>query len=247
MNANLMKLGMVALLLGLASCGGGTNSSNAPAPGSTAPTISAMSAIPANSGTTGIIAAPTAQRLTIYGTNFVSGTTITISNGASHYATSAATVTSSTTLTADVTIPSVPADSYVTIMLYAPNGDSTSGILGVAHAYKTLVQDIQPIFDKNLCYACHGTAGGLNLSNASASSTALIEAPSSVCVQKLRVKAGDPRQASNVLIDVLKHKTNPAVLSCNSNQSRQMPQGTYPALSAAEIEAITDWIALGAN
>jgi len=238
----LMVTGIFSLTFGLVSCGGGGDVSGS---SSNTPTITYMTAVV--SGVPGIIAAPTAQPLTIYGTNFVSGTTVTVTNNSTSYPVTSPVIASSSVITTNVTITSVPNDSYVTVTVQSPGGNSVSGILGVAHAYKTLANDIQPIFDSN-CVSCHGASGNLNMESASSAAN-LINEFSSGCPQHLRVAAGDPRRASNVLVDVIKTKIAglPAALSCNNFTARQMPQGVAPALSAADIDAIVDWIALGAN
>jgi hypothetical protein len=238
----IMVTGIFSLTFGLVSCGGGGDVSGS---SSNTPTIAYMTAVV--SGVPGIIAAPTAQPLTIYGTNFVSGTTVTVTNNSTGYPVTSPVIVSSSEITTNVTIPAGPNDSYVTVTLQPPGGNSVSGILGVAHAYKTLANDIQPIFDSN-CVSCHDNAGVFDLSTSSLSATSLIQTQSSGCPQYLRVTAGDPRRTSNVLVDVIKSKAAglPAALSCNNSTTRQMPQGVAPALGAADIEAIVDWIALGA-
>jgi hypothetical protein len=207
-----------------------------------------MTALPAASGVPGIIAAATVQPLTIYGTNFVSGTTVTVTNN-KIYPVSSTTVVSSSEITTNVTIAVVPNDSYVTVTVQPPSGNSVSAILGVAHAYRTLARDIQPILASN-CVSCHDNSGVFDMSTSQLSATNLIQAQSLGCPQNLRVTAGDPRRASNVLIDLIKAKTIPVVLPCNANRAiayRQMPPAGSPVLIDADIEAIVDWIALGAN
>jgi hypothetical protein len=237
-----MFMGIASLPFGLVSCGGGGDASST---SSNAPTIAYMTAV---SGVPGIIAAPAAQSVTIYGSNFVSGTSVTVTNNIT-YPVSSTTVVSPSEITTSVTIPTVPNDSYVTVTLQPPGGNSVSAILGVAHAYKTLANDIQPIFVSNNCVTCHDSTGVFDMSTVQLSAANLIQAQSLGCPQNLRVTAGDPRRTSNVLVDVIKTKAAglPAALSCNNLAARQMPQGVFPALSAADIEAIVDWIALGAN
>jgi hypothetical protein len=207
-----------------------------------------MTAFPA-SGVPGIIAAPTVQPLTIYGSNFVSGSVVTVNNGTTSYPVSSIAVLSANQITANVTIASVPPDSYVSVTVYSPTGNSVRSILGVAHAYKSLASDIQTILTSN-CAPCHGTSGNLDMSTVQLSATNLINASSTGCPQKFRVTYGDPRRANNVLVDLIKANTTPALLSCNANRTisyRQMPPVGSPVLSNADIVAIVDWIALGAN
>jgi len=244
----IMVTGIFSLTSGLVSCGGGGDVSGS---SSNTPTIAFMTAFPAASGVPGIIAASAVQPLTIYGTNFVSGTSVTVTNNSTNYPVTSTTVVSASEINTNVTITSVPNDSYVTVTMQPPGGNSVSGILGVAHAYRTLASDIQTIFSNN-CVSCHDVTGAFDMSTALLSATNLINAFSTGagCYPAFRVTAGDPRRASNVLIDVIKTKATPAVpaaLSCNNIGARQMPNGVAPALSAVDIEAIVDWIALGAN
>jgi hypothetical protein len=242
-----MLSGILTLTLGLASCGGGSGENGT---SSNAPSIAYITGIPAASGVTGIIAAPAVQPLTIYGANFVSGTSVAVTNGSANYTVTSTDVPSSTKITTNVMIASVPTDSYVTVTLQPPSGNSVNGILGVAHAYKTLASDIQPILTNN-CAPCHsgGTsaAGGLDMSSISLSASYLYNI-SIGCPQNLRVTAGDPRRASNVLLDLINTTSN--VLTCNASRPTgysHMPPAGSPALNPADIEAIVDWIALGAN
>ena len=143
-----MLAGLTTLIFGLISCSGGGGGGNSGG-GSASPTISYVTAIPPASGVTGIIAASAAQPITIYGTNFVSGVSISITNSAlQQYVVSSSAVQSSTKITAMVVIGSVPMDSYVTVKIQPPTGNSVSSILGVAHTYKT-ISDVQGIMNTN--------------------------------------------------------------------------------------------------
>lgn len=239
-----MVTGLATLTFGLISCGGGGGGGATRVTGGSTMTISSITAIPAASGVTGIIAASAAQPLTIYGTNFVSGVSITVTNSSTGtYLVTASAVPSTTRITANVTIGSVPTDSYVTVTISPPTGSSVSKIVGVAHAYKT-ISDIQTIFNNNQCLTCHTNAGAgeLNFSNTTTTINTLSSIDSKYCsAPKLRVSAGDPRRTSNVLIDVLKAKTPMTDVTC------QMPRGGNPPLSSTDIDAIVDWIALGTN
>lgn len=248
--------GIATMAFGLVSCGGGggDGGSSSSTSGSTAAAISRMTTISAASSAQarGTLAASSPQALSISGTNFgsgVSGVTVSIATpggGTVNYSPSSVTPTK---IIANVTILSVPTDRYVTVTVQTAANGSTSGILGVAQNFKTIA-DIQTIFASNSCLTCHnGGDGGLYLNSSSVSATNLIEADSNGCSQKQRVKAGDPRQVNNVLIDVLKAKTNAAVMTCNtytSSPDRRMPQGVASAVSATDINSIIDWISLGA-
>lgn len=235
-----LMTGLATLTFGLISCGGWGSTTS---PSNTTPTITSITPY-------GMVASSVPKALSILGTNFVNGMTLSITSSSGvPYTITSSSVTSATVLTATVTIPAAPTDNYVTVTVKESSSAtaSSSAVWGVAGTTKTLVADIQPIFDSVPCYSCHGSAGGLDLSSSSSSSSGLIEAPSTGCSQKFRVKAGDPRRTSSVLIDVLKAKTTTAALACNTNTNRHMPQGTYPALSDPQIQAIIDWIAGGVH
>lgn len=249
-----MVTGLATLTFGLISCGGsgGGGGTGNPSSSSSAATISRMTTIAAASSAQaqGTIASSSPQALSIFGTNFgsgVAGVSVRIATPGGGTVDYPASSVTPTRIIASVTIPSVPTDRFVTVMVQTATNGSISGILGVAQNFKRIA-DVQAIFAANTCLNCHGGAGGLFLTTSGVSATNLIEADSVRCSQKLRVKAGDPRQANNVLIDVLKAKTTTAVMSCNTTTSdpdRRMPQGAS-AVSATDIDAIIDWISLGA-
>ncbi len=242
LNRNLHRL---ALLLGatlsLASCGGG--GAGGGGGGNTTVTINSISP-------TGVVQS-TLYTLYIYGTNFTNGMTIRITSTQGSTNITPSSITSGLITVTNFSIGTAPNEKYVTVNLISTNGTTTldSTMLGVASLSRTIVADIQPIFNTHLCNTCHGSSGGLNLSTAPLSSTGLINESSTRCSQKLRVKPGDPRTSNNVLLDVLYAKSTTAVMSCNSttsNPDRRMPQGAGAALSQPEIDIITDWIAGGA-
>lgn len=236
---NLHKLAIIlGATLSLASCGGGGGDS------SSAPTTTVTGLSRAG------IVAGVSQPLYIYGTNFSIGMTLHITSSDPAVDISPNSITAGTITINNFSISAAPTERYVTINVMSGTITVGSIDLGVASTNKTLAADIQTIFDNNLCYSCHGASGGLNLSTAQLSTTGLIETSSTRCSSKLRVKAGDPRRENNVLLDVLHAKTGTAVMSCNTSIStpdRRMPQGTNPALSQSEIDAIIEWIAGGAH
>jgi len=226
------------LMLGVVACGGGSGSANT----STAvTTITSLSPV-------GAIASATPLPLGIYGTNFSSGISVNVTDkyGFSYTVTSLS-VQSSTTITADVSIPITPADNYVNVTLIPIDGTSpVSTVLGVTSTARTLAADVQPILDAN-CGACHDGSianGFMDMSSyaatASANPTGLIGIPSYNCAPKFRLIPGDPRRTSSVIIDKIQaHFGFPA---CSGDP---MPP-SFP-LSGSEIQTIIDWVAGGAN
>jgi hypothetical protein len=184
------------------------------------------------------------QILSIAGINFINGMTVSVTNkNGNSYTVSPAVVTSSTVIVADVTVPIVPTDNYVNVNVKSSTGTTLGTItLGVYSSSKTLLADVQPIFDAK-CRACHtGNANGnLDMSSyatsASAGATGLIGIPSSGCSLKFRVVVGDPRPTSSVLIDKIKSAS-----PCSGT-----PMPPTGSLTPAEVQTIVDWVAGGAN
>jgi hypothetical protein len=221
------------LLAGLAACGGGSDS-----PSNTSPTTTITYLSPF-----GFVTSATPQPLSIYGTNFVSGMSVSVTdkNGAP-YSVNSVVVSSATQITANVTIPGAPTDNYVNVTVKSSNGATlTTDVLGIA-VTDTRLANVQAIFDAH-CIACHdGSAFPYLDLRSSASAAGLINTPSSwsQCSSKLRVVPGDPRRTSSVLID--KIQTSGGSPACGS----PMPL-TGSALTATDIQTIIDWVALGAN
>lgn len=232
------SLSITALTLTLASCGGGGDSST---PGNTTPPATVRSIDPY-----GIVASGSAQPISIAGTNFVNGMSVGVTNkNGNNYTVSSVLVTSSTAITANVTIPTVPADNYINVNVKSSSGatlDTT--ILGVASEARTLLADVQPIFDAK-CRSCHtGTANGnLDMSSYDASKTAgvtgLIGILSSGCLSKFRVVVGDARPNNSVLIN--------KITTASPCSGDPMPPVGSPQLTSTEIQTIIDWVAGGAN
>ena len=232
-----MLAGLATLTFGLVSCGGGGGATTTTSTGNTTPTITSIT--PA-----GIVASSVPKTLSILGTNFISGMTVSVTDSiGGAYTVSPASVTSSTVLTTNVTIPTTPADSYVTVAVKSSTGTMlATAVLGVAGTTQTLASGIQTIFT-NKCATCHtnGAAGSMNLDNAtSGDATGVIGIPSVGCSPKLRVVPGDPRRASSVLIDKIK-----ATSSSHACSGTPMPASGI--LTAQEITDIVDWVAGGAN
>lgn len=226
---------MILVTLMLTSCGGssGTTSNN------TTLKTGITAIVPA-----GVVASTIPQSFSLGGTNFSAGMSINVTNkNGNHYTVNNIHIMSATVITFDVTLGAVPADNYVNITVMSSNGAPLStAVLGVAGTSRTLASDIQPIFDAR-CITCHdGSAPDyLDLRNF-ASAANLISTQSSLCSNKFRVTAGDPRRSSSVLLDKL--QADAIIPACSGNP---MPPAGSPALSTAEIQAMIDWVATGAN
>lgn len=231
-------LGITTLTLAIASCGGGGSS----APSSTTAPATVVSISP-----DGVVASGSPYALSIKGVNFVNGMTISVTNkNGNSYFVSPAVVTSSTVITANATIPTVPTDNYVNVSIKSSTGATLGTVtLGVASAARTLAADVYPILDAK-CRSCHTGAANGNLdfatyaTTASANTTGLIGIPSSGCSQKYRVAVGDARRTSSVLIDKISASGTP----CSGTL---MPPTGSTALTSTEIQTIIDWVAGGAN
>ena len=245
--------GIATMAFSLVSCGGGGGGGGgggSSTSGSTAVSISRMTTISAASSAQarGTLAASSPQALSIFGTNFgsgVSGVTVSIATPGGGTVNLTPSSVTPTKIIANVTILSVPTDRYVTVTVQTATGSSVSGILGVALNYKTISANIQAIFNSN-CGGCHvgnpSQQGGLDLRDATKSANTLIEVAPTTCTPsaQYRVKPGDPRRTNNTLIDVIKAKNSLFYVLC------QMPSGAVSAVSATDIDAIIDWISLGA-
>lgn len=236
-----MITGLATLSFGLVSCGGGGGSGSGTSnnPDSTALTIDSITP-------PGLVASSVFQTLTIAGTNFASGVTISITNSSGVPVVSSVSV-SPTLITAQVKIDTAPSNRYVMVSIQKASDTPVTHILGVAGIRKAFAANIQPIFITTAsgvsCTMCHGGAtpsGGMNLNSVSY----LNNEPSQGCSSKLRVTPGDPRRSSSVLIDKIKVPST-GTPACNGNL--QMPPSLYSPLTAQEIQDIVDWVAGGAN
>ena len=118
-------------MLILASCGGGGGGGGGT---STTATISSISPL-------GMVASGTARALSITGTNFASGMTISVTNNlGGAYTTGTVIVQTSNLITSNVTIAAAPSDKYVTVAVKSSTGTTlASTVLGVANTNKTLL------------------------------------------------------------------------------------------------------------
>lgn len=223
-------IGLGTLTFGLVSCGGGGGGGAA---GNTTMTITSIAP-------PGIVASSVVQTVFIYGTNLpTTGATISIANGSG---TPTASVISATSgmITAQVKIDTAPANRYVTLTMQPPTGTSASYILGVANV-RVLYADILSKSYYAQCTGCHGSASSNPIMNLTSNANGLINADSN-CGYKKRVVRGDPRRASNVLIDKIQATTTPSSPAC---AGVPMPMGGTQLLPT-EIQDFVEWIAGGA-
>lgn len=211
--------------LSLSSCGGGGGGSSST---TAAPTISSIS----RNG----VSAPFTGSLSITGTNFGIGMTLSITSSQGTQPITPTTVTSTQISVTSVSINSAPTERYVTVNILSGVSTVASTTMGVASASKTLAADIQPIFN-TYCTGCHGSNGNLSLSIGNSASN-LIQTTSSGCSGRLRVKAGDPRITSSFLIDKLTSNS-----PCGGGIKMT---GSPTAITQTEIDAIINWVAGGA-
>ena len=241
-------IGITALTLGLISCGGGGDTS---APSSTAITISSVT----SNGRHGMVASSVQQTITLKGSNFAAGMTVSIlsPDGAIVNLPDLIPSAINTTVTPNVmnvpvTIPNAPTARYVTLGIKSGNSIvATYDAFGVASTDQYLLSGtttIQSILSTK-CAGCHTGAAPhyLNLSDGTlTNSTGTIDINSTYCSSKKRVVAGDPRRTSSILLDRI--MAAPASLSCNNSP---MPPSTSTQLTAPELAALIDWVAGGAK
>jgi hypothetical protein len=234
-------IGLGTLTFGLSSCGGGGDSP----PASQIDTSMTVTSI----NPPGIVASSVFQTIVLSGTNFASGVTLTFTGASGTPVVSSVAVTNSMTLTALVKIDTAPTDRFVMVSVQpASSSTAVTHVLGVASVLKKFVDHINPIFTLTAssvsCTMCHHSganpSGGMNLNTASN----LNNEASQGCTSRVRIKPGDPRRSSSVLIDKIKVPST-SIPACNGNNP--MPPLGYHPLSEQEIQDIVNWVAGGAN
>jgi len=227
------------LIFSLVSCNNG-GSSTSTSQTNTTVNISNISPL-------GLVASSVPQTITLYGTNFSSGMTLSIS-GAGNFTTiniANPTITP-TSITGSAVISTVPSNNYVTLTVKSGSTSNASTAMGVASADKRVATGIQSILSAK-CAICHvsgGGVGGLDLSDATlGGGTGVIGISSIPCSQKLRVVPGDPRRTSSVVLD----RIMPGTASQQCNLSKPMPPSTSVGLTTQEITDLIDWVAGGAK
>jgi len=199
------------------------------------PTISSLSPC-------GAVAGAAAFTLTVNGTGFATGVSATFAGSAV-----TATLVSANQVTAAIPaalVASAPAGNAAAVVLtnLGPGGGaSNTAYFGIAGKSSTLAANVQPVFTAScLGGGCHitGSAAPMSLESGKAYGT-LVGVTSSGCPATLRVLACGPLRSQSTLVDkILATGANPA---CSGSA---MPKAA--PLSAAEKQAIIDWVAQGA-
>lgn len=228
LTSNLHRLTIIlGTVLTLVSCGGGGSGGG----GSSSTPAATISSLSRNG-----VSAPFTGSLSVTGTNFTSGMTLSITSSLGTQPITPTTVTSTLIAVSSITISSAPTERYVTVNVLSGGSTVASATMGVANVSKTLAADIQTIFN-TYCTGCHDSSGSLNLSSGNSASN-LIQTASSGCSGRLRVKAGDPRAESSFLIDKLTSNS-----PCGGGDKMT---GSPTAITQTDIDAIVDWVAGGA-
>jgi hypothetical protein len=236
--------GVATLAFGLTSCGGGGAGGNATS-GSTAPTIDTLTTGISNGVLyKGVVASSVTRAITIRGSNFNSTMTLSIKDSSGNTAgtISASSVINAQTLAVSAVISTAPSDRYVVVEIKSATGTATE-VLGVAST-NLILADVLPIFTSTttICSTCHGGNGGLTLPISTTDmNIPLLYDYGVACNSIHRVKPGDPRRGSSLLIDKI---TIGGTRSCNSGTSMPPPGHT---ISASEVQAVVDWVAGGAR
>ncbi|NMO21721.1 hypothetical protein HPC49_33655 [Pyxidicoccus fallax] len=188
----------------------------------------------------GMVAGGAGFTLTLEGQDFSPGASVTF-NG------TAVSVSAQSATRLAVTVPAAlvataPASGAVSVVVTNPapgGGTSAPAWFGLATRVSTLATHVQPIFERNCNSGCHSSPSTpVNLTSGRAHGE-LVEQPSGACASALLVKTCGPLRAQSVLIDkVLATNSSPA---CSG---APMPKGQ--PLTAAEKQALIDWVAQGA-
>lgn len=203
----------------------------------------------------GVVASSSSFVLTISGSGFYAGATVSITDasGASTYPATVISL-SSTSISASVTIASAPPGDYAQVVVSNPSpsgGPSTPAILGVATQATTIASVVSNVFSRNCVTGCHNGSspntlpGSMDLRTAISAAAALIGVTSVMCPPELRVLRCDPRRASSFVVDKIS-ATSGSRACGNSSGTAGNPMPPTGAISAAQEQQIIDWVAQGA-
>ncbi|HEX5746878.1 MAG TPA: IPT/TIG domain-containing protein [Archangium sp.] len=189
----------------------------------------------------GLVAGAAGFTLTLSGTGFVEGASATfngnpvtvtfVSSGELRAAIPSSLVATAPTGNAAAVVVSNPAPG---------GGPSAPAYFGVATRAATLANDVQPIFTASCANAgCHSSPSTPVNLTAGRAYGELVGVPSSGCSSRPQVTACGPLRTQSFLVDkILATNTSPA---CSGSP---MPKGS--PLTAAQKQAIIDWVAQGA-
>ncbi len=231
----------------IAAAGSATVTAATPAPGGgtsngLAFTVLAANPVPvlASLSPCGLVAGSAGFTLTLDGSSFVSGATVSF-NGS---ALGPATFVSATQLTVAVPgslVASAPSGDAAPVVVTNPGpggGPSNSVDFGIATQTVTLSGNVQSIFSASCATAgCHVTGGAAPMSLQSGQSYGnLVGVTSSECPPTLRVRACGPLPTQSYVAA--------KILDQDICFGSKMPKGS--SLPASTIQTIVDWIAQGA-
>jgi hypothetical protein len=188
----------------------------------------------------GLVAGGGGFTLTLEGQDFGAGATVTF-NGTAVNVSSLSGTRIAVTVPASL-VASAPDTGAVPVVVTNPapgGGASVPAYFGLATRVSTLATHVQPIFERSCNTGCHSSPSTpVNLTQGR-SYDELVGQPSGGCSTRLLVRACAPLRSQSVLIDkVLATNSSPA---CSG---APMPKGQ--PLSAAEKQALIDWVAQGA-
>ena len=197
--------------------------------------------VPAITGLTpcGTAAGGGSFSLTVAGTGFAAGATLTF-NG------TAVTVSSTTATQIGATVPaaliaSAPSTDVVSVVVTNPapgGGASAPATFGLASAVATLAGKVQPIFTASCASAqCHSGGSVPMVLTAGQTYADTVGVACAQCPPKLRVSACKPTPADSYLIAKIQ-----GTGMCTGSR---MPKGAS-SFTAADARAVLDWVAQGA-
>ena len=231
--ADLGAPGVFAIAVNNPAPGGGTSNSLSFSVGSPVPSVTSLSpcGVVAGAGFT----------LTINGSGFIAGTTVTVGGQAL-----TASFVNSTRLT--VALPgslvgTAPANRALAVLTTNPapgGGDSAPAYLGVASQVRTLATHVQPIFDVACASSCHAAgfpSGQLDLSSGAARANLI--GIGTAC-GSIRVQACGPLASQSLLVDKLQAGRLGTFPSCGG----PMPASGF--ITNADYLSVVDWVAQGA-
>lgn len=234
-SADVASAGTALVTLFNPAPGGGT--SNALSFGITqsnpVPTVATLSPCGAVAGGAGFT-------LSLSGTNFRAGSTVTL--GATALTVTGQTATSLTVTVPPAALATAPASNTLALVVTNPapgGGASTAATFGLASAAASLSANVQPFFTSTCAtMGCHtASSPTVPMSLAAGQSYAsLVGVPCSECVPRLRVKACDPSTTQSYLIAKVKNLD-----VCSGTR---MPKAA--PLTAAELQLLVNWVAQGA-
>ena len=232
--ADAMAAGTHSLVVTNPAPGGGASNGLSLVVGNPVPSVSTLSPC-------GKVAGAAQFTLTLNGTNFLAGSTVSF--GGTSVPT---TFVSSTQLTATIAaglVATAPSDHAIAVVVTNPSpggGPSSAFTFGLAGQARTLA-DVQTTFTTVCAASCHsalGQSGGLVLEAGVARGN--LVGVASNCSGQLRVRACGALPADSLLIDKLHAGQTATFPACGG------PMPAIGSITPTEYETIVDWVAQGA-